>query len=68
MRRRSSRSSADSLTLAPGRLPDRVANLAREADPRIVLAEPLGPDQTLAELVLDRYAEVAAVRPSLRYA
>jgi sirohydrochlorin ferrochelatase len=54
--------------LAPGRLPDRVAHLARKADPQVLLAEPLGPDPTLAGLVLDRYREVAAIRQSLRYA
>ncbi|GAB3436166.1 sirohydrochlorin chelatase [Actinophytocola sediminis] len=54
--------------LAPGRLPDRVTNLARETDPRAVLAAPLGPDPTLADLVLDRYQEAAAVRADLRYA
>ncbi|HEX2132558.1 MAG TPA: sirohydrochlorin chelatase [Actinophytocola sp.] len=54
--------------LAPGRLPDRVIAQARAADPEAVIAEPLGADPTLAELVLDRYAEAAAVPASLRYA
>jgi sirohydrochlorin ferrochelatase len=54
--------------IAPGRLPDRVADLARGADPRVVLAEPLGPDPALAELVLDRYTETAAVSQNARYA
>ncbi len=54
--------------LAPGRLPDRIAAQAREADPAAVVAEPLGPDPALADLVLDRYAETAAVAASARYA
>jgi sirohydrochlorin ferrochelatase len=54
--------------LAPGRLPDRVAALALAEDPRAVLAAPLGADPALADLILDRYAEAAAVRANLRYA
>lgn len=54
--------------LAPGRLPDRIVNLARAADPGVLLADPLGPDPTLADLVLDRYSEAAAVRTDVRYA
>jgi sirohydrochlorin ferrochelatase len=46
--------------LAPGLLPDRVGRLAREADPAVLLAEPLGPDPRVAELVLSRYDDVAA--------
>ncbi len=43
--------------LAPGLLPDRVANLAGDA----VVAAPLGPDPEVAELVLHRFdAAVAA--------
>ncbi|HWM03953.1 MAG TPA: sirohydrochlorin chelatase [Actinophytocola sp.] len=48
--------------LAPGRLPDKVESLARAADPAAIVADPLGPDAALAELVLDRYTE-AAVAP-----
>ena len=51
--------------LAPGRLPDRVAELA---GPDAVVAAPLGSDPELAELVLDRYAEAAAVTQGLQYA
>lgn len=47
--------------LAPGLLPDRVAALAREVDPRVVLAEPLGADPALADVVLDRYTRTAAL-------
>ncbi|MCT2586741.1 sirohydrochlorin chelatase [Actinophytocola gossypii] len=54
--------------LAPGRLPDRVIAQARAADPNAVIAEPLGADPALAELVLDRYAEAATVPASRRYA
>jgi sirohydrochlorin ferrochelatase len=46
--------------LAPGLLPSRVARLAREADPAVLLAAPLGPDPRVAELVLSRYDDVAA--------
>jgi sirohydrochlorin ferrochelatase len=48
--------------LAPGRLPDKVESLARAADPTAIVADPLGPDAALAELVLDRYT-AAAVAP-----
>lgn len=55
--------------LAPGRLPDRVAALARAADPAALVAAPLGADPEIAELVLDRYAAAAAAETaSLRYA
>ncbi|AUI57162.1 sirohydrochlorin chelatase [Amycolatopsis sp. BJA-103] len=47
--------------LAPGLLPDRIARLAREADPSVIVAGPLGPDPRIAGLVLDRY-DVAAAR------
>jgi sirohydrochlorin ferrochelatase len=54
--------------LAPGRLPDRVAGQAYDADPAAIVAGPLGPDASLAELVLDRYTAAAATAPSVRYA
>jgi sirohydrochlorin ferrochelatase len=54
--------------LAPGRLPDRGAALARAADPGAAIAAPLGADPAIAELVLDRYAAAAAETASLRYA
>jgi sirohydrochlorin ferrochelatase len=41
--------------LAPGRLPDRVAALARADDPDVIIAEPLGASADLAQLILDRY-------------
>ncbi|WP_214368990.1 sirohydrochlorin chelatase [Pseudonocardia sp. H11422] len=41
--------------LAPGRLLDRVRNLARTADPDVVLAEPLGAAPAVADALLDRY-------------
>ncbi|SFP99435.1 Sirohydrochlorin ferrochelatase [Amycolatopsis arida] len=53
--------------LAPGLLPDRIATLARHADPAIPLAAPLGADTKVAHLVLQRYAEAtatAATRPA----
>jgi sirohydrochlorin ferrochelatase len=43
--------------LAPGRLPDRIAALARQAAPDVVLAGPLAPDPRVAALVLRRYRE-----------
>ncbi|MEO3975764.1 CbiX/SirB N-terminal domain-containing protein [Streptomyces sp. CAU 1734] len=46
--------------IAPGRLPDRIAEGARDAD---VLADVLGPAPELARLLLDRYDE-AALRTS----
>lgn len=54
--------------LAPGRLPDKVESLARRADPEAIVADPLGPDAALADLVLDRYTEAAAVSAGVRYA
>lgn len=42
--------------LAPGLLPDRVTRLAREADPDVLVAEPLGADERVADVVLRRYA------------
>lgn len=41
--------------LAPGRIPDRVAGLATAEVTDALLADPLGPDPAIAELVLDRY-------------
>lgn len=47
--------------LAPGLLPDRVARLAREADPDVRIAKPLGADPRVARVLLDRYT--AAIEP-----
>lgn len=44
-----------SLFLAPGQLPDRVKELALEAG-AVVVAEPLGVDDTIAHIMLARYA------------
>jgi sirohydrochlorin ferrochelatase len=41
--------------LAPGLLPDKVIRLARETDPDLVLADPLGADHGVAALVAHRY-------------
>jgi sirohydrochlorin ferrochelatase len=54
--------------LAPGLLPDRVADQARTADPAAIVADPLGADETLADLVLDRYAAAASDTTVVRYA
>lgn len=54
--------------LAPGRLPDRITAAALAADPAAVIADPLGADPVLAELVLDRYTAAAATGAALRYA
>ena len=50
--------------LAPGRLSDRVAHEARATDPAVLVADPLGADPEVAQLVLDRYAAAAAVPSS----
>ncbi|MGW4484740.1 sirohydrochlorin chelatase [Amycolatopsis sp. NPDC004368] len=49
--------------LAPGLLPDRIAELAREEDRAVFLAEPLGTDPRVAAAVLNRYAEVVTRIP-----
>ncbi|TCO50824.1 sirohydrochlorin chelatase [Actinocrispum wychmicini] len=41
--------------LAPGLLPDRVYTAAHDAAPDVLLADPLGADPGVAELVLQRY-------------
>ncbi|WP_028926509.1 sirohydrochlorin chelatase [Pseudonocardia acaciae] len=41
--------------LAPGLLPSRVARAALAADPAVRLAAPLGADDAVADVVLDRY-------------
>ncbi|HEY3258899.1 MAG TPA: sirohydrochlorin chelatase [Pseudonocardiaceae bacterium] len=46
--------------LAPGQLPDRVADAARATDPSVPVADPLGADPEVAQLVLDRYAAALA--------
>jgi len=50
--------------LAPGRLLDRVTSAARATDPDVLVAEPLGADPEVAQLVLERYAAVDGVSPS----
>ncbi|SED29917.1 Sirohydrochlorin ferrochelatase [Amycolatopsis tolypomycina] len=42
--------------LAPGLLPDRIARLAREADPQAFIAAPLADDPRVADVVVARYA------------
>ncbi|MEV4054782.1 sirohydrochlorin chelatase [Amycolatopsis sp. NPDC049688] len=42
--------------LAPGLLPDRIARLAREADPGAFIAAPLADDPRVADVVVARYA------------
>ncbi|MEV6877580.1 sirohydrochlorin chelatase [Amycolatopsis sp. NPDC051128] len=42
--------------LAPGLLPDRIARLAREADPGAFIASPLADDPRVADVVVARYA------------
>jgi sirohydrochlorin ferrochelatase len=46
--------------LAPGLLPDRIATLARAAEPSVVLADSLAPDPRIAQLVLARYHSALA--------
>lgn len=45
--------------LAPGLLPDRVSAQARSAAPDVTIAQPLGADIDVAELVLHRYSAAA---------
>ncbi|MET8845855.1 sirohydrochlorin chelatase [Amycolatopsis sp. NPDC004625] len=42
--------------LAPGLLPDRIARLARAADPEAFIAAPLADDPRVADVVVARYA------------
>lgn len=51
--------------LAPGLLPERVRAAALAARPGVVVAEPLGADPAVADVVLDRYD--AAATPLARY-
>ncbi|MDQ4094209.1 MAG: sirohydrochlorin chelatase [Actinomycetota bacterium] len=51
--------------LAPGLLPDRVRAAALAAHPGVVVAEPLGADPAVADVILDRYD--AAARPHAHY-
>ncbi|MGW3998372.1 sirohydrochlorin chelatase [Amycolatopsis sp. NPDC004772] len=46
--------------LAPGLLPDRIARLAREADPGAFVAEPLADDPRVADVVVARYASAVS--------
>lgn len=46
--------------LAPGLLPDRIALLARDADPGAFIAEPLADDPRVADVVIGRYAAAVA--------
>jgi sirohydrochlorin ferrochelatase len=46
--------------LAPGLLPDRIARLAREADPNAFIAEPLADDPRVADVVVSRYASAVS--------
>lgn len=49
--------------LAPGLLPDKVTRLARESGGAL-LAEPLGPDDGVADLIAERYEAALAGRPA----
>ena len=53
--------------LAPGLLPDKVARQARETDPDVLLADPLGPDPGVADLFVARY-DAALAQPTVRSA
>ncbi|MEV6445316.1 sirohydrochlorin chelatase [Amycolatopsis sp. NPDC051716] len=46
--------------LAPGLLPDRIAALAREADPKAFIAKPLADDPRVADVVVSRYASAVS--------
>jgi sirohydrochlorin ferrochelatase len=51
--------------LAPGLLPERVRAAALAAHPKVVVAEPLGTDPAVADVILDRYD--AAAEPLALY-
>ncbi|CAM4059211.1 sirohydrochlorin chelatase [Kibdelosporangium persicum] len=55
--RGASRIAVASWFLAPGLLPDRVYDAALKMDPDAVIADPLGADPDVAELILHRYDE-----------
>ncbi|ALG14726.1 cobalamin biosynthesis protein [Kibdelosporangium phytohabitans] len=55
--RGASRIAVASWFLAPGLLPDRVYEAALALDPDALIAEPLGADPDVAELILHRYDE-----------
>jgi sirohydrochlorin ferrochelatase len=46
--------------LAPGLLPDRVTRQARSLAPDVLVADPLGADELVAEVIVDRYAEAVS--------
>ncbi|MBE1502366.1 sirohydrochlorin ferrochelatase [Amycolatopsis lexingtonensis] len=46
--------------LAPGLLPDRIARLALEADPKAFIAKPLADDPRVADVVISRYASAVS--------
>lgn len=48
--------------LSPGVLPDRITSAALTADPQALIADPLGADPELAQIVLDRYHSRRVVR------
>lgn len=55
--RGASRIAVASWFLAPGLLPDRIYSAALAEDPSALIAEPLGADPDVAELILHRYDE-----------
>lgn len=54
--------------LAPGLLLDRITEQARREDPDAVIAEPLGPAEDVADLVVRKYTEAQAGVREVRYA
>ncbi|MQA11055.1 MAG: sirohydrochlorin chelatase [Pseudonocardiaceae bacterium] len=54
--------------LAPGLLLDRIIEQAGDEDPGAVVAEPLGPAQAIADLVIRKYTGAQPRVESLRYA
>lgn len=46
--------------LAPGLLPDRIASLARAAEPSVLIADSLAPEPRIGDLILGRYESVLA--------
>ena len=61
LRRRGARRIAvASWFLSPGVLPDRITSAALATDPKALIADPLGSDPELAQIVLDRYRQALA--------
>jgi sirohydrochlorin ferrochelatase len=54
--------------LAPGLLPDRIRRAAREHAAAPLIADPMGDDPAVADLVLQRYSAASAITPEYQQA